>query len=288
MVHVSRRLQPSDAKEDHPIHAAAEAGHTEVVRSFVDANPTLVHDINRGGGQPLHCAVIGRSRAVVDVLLERGADIHAVHGAGVGSRSGYAPQVRQPIERPPAGPQCPSRRRGRTMAHRPACAAILLEFGADLSPKDTQGETPLAWALMLELTDIADFLKARGGSRREPIQSRPDSLAPPCGRVARRHPTSAPIRIPIDVDIRRATPWYRQRHADSIDVPGKAVQVQTSDTIDNQMSTIRDNARGPASVARVGEVRVRPRQAALLEEFWALNDRLTAMAQSEGAGTNAK
>jgi len=50
------------------------------------------------------------------------------------------------------------------MDHRPECAAILLEFGADRSPKDKHGETPLMWATKHGLTDIANFLKARGAT----------------------------------------------------------------------------------------------------------------------------
>jgi ankyrin repeat protein len=98
MVDQSRRLQPSLATTDHPIHAAAEAGQVSRVRAFLDVEPSLVHDINRAGGHPLHRAVIGRSRGAVTLLLERGADINAIHGAGVGSASGYAPQDRQPID----------------------------------------------------------------------------------------------------------------------------------------------------------------------------------------------
>jgi ankyrin repeat protein len=59
---------------------------------------------------------------------------------------------------------CHKDSRGRTMDHRTACAAILLEFGADPSPKDTHGETPLMWATKHALTDIAGFLKARGAT----------------------------------------------------------------------------------------------------------------------------
>jgi ankyrin repeat protein len=32
------------------------------------------------------------------LLLDRGADLHAIHGAGIGSAAGYAPQDRQPID----------------------------------------------------------------------------------------------------------------------------------------------------------------------------------------------
>jgi ankyrin repeat protein len=59
---------------------------------------------------------------------------------------------------------CHKDSRGRTMDHRTECAAILLEFGADPSRKDTNGETPVMWATKHGLTDIAGFLKARGAT----------------------------------------------------------------------------------------------------------------------------
>jgi hypothetical protein len=48
---------------------------------------------------------------------------------------------------------CHKDSRGRTMDHRTECAAIRLEFGADPSPKDTHGETPVMWATKHALTD---------------------------------------------------------------------------------------------------------------------------------------
>jgi len=98
MVDPSQRLVPSTAPKDHPIHDAAEAGDLARVRAFLDQQPSLVRDINRAGGQPLHRAVVGGSTDVVTLLLDRGADIHAIHGAGVGSLAGYAPQDTQPID----------------------------------------------------------------------------------------------------------------------------------------------------------------------------------------------
>jgi ankyrin repeat protein len=98
MIDPSKRLVPSRQPEDHPIHEAAEAGDVERVRAFLDQQPSLVHDINRAGGHPLHRAVIGGSADVVTLLLDRGADIHAIHGAGVGSAAGYAPEDKQPID----------------------------------------------------------------------------------------------------------------------------------------------------------------------------------------------
>ena len=98
MIDPSQRLVPSTAPEDHPIHDAAEAGDRARVRAFLDQQPSLVDDINRAGGHPLHRAVIGGSADVVTLLLDRGADVHAIHGAGVGSFEGYAPQDKQPID----------------------------------------------------------------------------------------------------------------------------------------------------------------------------------------------
>src|SRR5690349_24070387 len=98
MIDPSRRLVPSTMPEDHPIHDAAEAGELPRVRAFLDQQPSLVADINRAGGHPLHRAVIGGSADVVTLLLDRGADIHAIHGAGVGTFEGYAPQDKQPID----------------------------------------------------------------------------------------------------------------------------------------------------------------------------------------------
>jgi len=94
----SQRLVPSTAPADHPIHSAAESGDLGRVRAFLDQEPSLVHDVNRSGGHPLHRAVIGGRARVVTLLLDRGADIHAIHGAGVGSVTGYAPQDMQPID----------------------------------------------------------------------------------------------------------------------------------------------------------------------------------------------
>ena len=62
---------------DHPIHRAAARGEIDAVRAFLDTDATLVDRGSRRGATPLHCAVLGASRQMVSLLLDRGANIHA-------------------------------------------------------------------------------------------------------------------------------------------------------------------------------------------------------------------
>ena len=98
MTAIVSRVKPSEDGTDHPVHGAAERGDLARVRAFVDGDATLVHRGDRAGGTPLHRAVIGRAPSVAEFLLDRGADIHAIHGAGLGSASGYAPEDLQAID----------------------------------------------------------------------------------------------------------------------------------------------------------------------------------------------
>jgi ankyrin repeat protein len=92
------RTPPSETRQDHPIHIAAEMGDLRRVRELLDADPGLLNSGDRAGGTPLHRAVIGRSRKVMEFLLDRGANIHAIHGAGLGSSGGFSPHDVQAID----------------------------------------------------------------------------------------------------------------------------------------------------------------------------------------------
>jgi ankyrin repeat protein len=89
----SGRTRPADA--DHPIHIA---GDVVQVRALLDADPQLINRSDRSGSTPLHRAVAASEREVVALLLDLGADIHALHGNGPRSERGYAPVNFQAVD----------------------------------------------------------------------------------------------------------------------------------------------------------------------------------------------
>jgi ankyrin repeat protein len=64
-------------RADHPIHKASARGQVDAVRAMLDEDATLVNRGSRRGIAPLHCAVTGRSGPMMNLLLDRGANIHA-------------------------------------------------------------------------------------------------------------------------------------------------------------------------------------------------------------------
>jgi ankyrin repeat protein len=58
---------------------ARDAGR---VRDLIDKKPELLHAADAHGSQPIHWAVMTRQLALIDYLLERGADIDAVRPGG--------------------------------------------------------------------------------------------------------------------------------------------------------------------------------------------------------------
>jgi ankyrin repeat protein len=62
---------------DHPIHKASALGQADAVRAMLDADATLVNRGSRRGITPLQCAALGRRGQMVNLLLDRGANIHA-------------------------------------------------------------------------------------------------------------------------------------------------------------------------------------------------------------------
>jgi ankyrin repeat protein len=67
---------------------AAQADDIEGVRKFLDDDSNLLERGDRSGGTPLHRAILGSARRVIEHLLDRGANIHAVHSVARGASHG--------------------------------------------------------------------------------------------------------------------------------------------------------------------------------------------------------
>jgi ankyrin repeat protein len=75
-----RRGRVVAQKTDHPIHREAVRGDVKAVSSLLDADAAIIDRGQRLGLTPLQMAVLGGSSAVVTLLLDRGANLHACCG----------------------------------------------------------------------------------------------------------------------------------------------------------------------------------------------------------------
>jgi ankyrin repeat protein len=108
--------------DSHPIHAAITREDTEEVRRLLDANPNLVDVGNDFGASPLHRAVGRGAHELAALLLDRGANVHAVLSSARGLGGGFWTDL-QAIDLAIWNGRRPGNRR---MIH------LLLEHGATL------------------------------------------------------------------------------------------------------------------------------------------------------------
>jgi ankyrin repeat protein len=152
------RVAPGD---DHPIHRAAQSNDVAGVRQMLDADPSLLECGDRIGGSPLHRAVMGGARDVVELLLDRGANIHALHSTSRGCGGGWGTNDVQAIDLAIWGSNlcAPSRRDFTT-------ARLLLSRGAayDLTIASALGDLARATAILYEDPAAIRLVRANGRS----------------------------------------------------------------------------------------------------------------------------
>jgi len=83
---------------DLPIHEAAQKNDVERLRTLLDSDPSLIDRGDRSGRAPLHRAVIASARKAVELLLDRGANIHACLSLSRGGPAGWWTSAVQPID----------------------------------------------------------------------------------------------------------------------------------------------------------------------------------------------
>jgi hypothetical protein len=145
------------APPDTSIWDAVAGGNREIVEAHIAAETPLDQTLQTAvfgrGGTPLHVASLSRQVGIVEVLLEGGADIHAMADDGVGGTplhwAAYVGSL--------------------------AVAELLLNEGADVNAGDASGFTALDVVLVntpnfdvVTVDDLASLLRARGGVVRVP------------------------------------------------------------------------------------------------------------------------
>jgi ankyrin repeat protein len=85
----NRRGRVLAGSDGHPLHTAITRGDTREVRRLLDADPGLVDVGNEIGASPLHRAVGRGVHKLAALLLDRGANVHAVLSSARGLGGGF-------------------------------------------------------------------------------------------------------------------------------------------------------------------------------------------------------
>lgn len=120
------------------VHDVVARGDIERLESMLAENPDLIHSRNKMEKTPLHYAVTNRKSEIIELLIERGAEV------GAADVTGMTPlHVAATLNR----------------VHE---AILLLEAGADLEARDAFGDTALHGAAMHGQISILRELIKRG------------------------------------------------------------------------------------------------------------------------------
>lgn len=130
-----------------PLLEAAWRGDPNIAELLLTNNAD-VNAKNEEGYTPLHTAALMGEAGVAKLLIANGADVNARANDG----------------------ETPLHSAGRSL-HGEDVAKLLLANGANINAKDSKGETPLNLAIICGQTNLARFLRQRGGEATTPANS---------------------------------------------------------------------------------------------------------------------
>ena len=144
------QTEPPPAKSEAPdisIHEAFKAGNIEAVKQHLAAGTDVNAKGPNAGLTPLHRAAYYGLKEIVELLLDKGADVNAKEEVGW-----------TPLHYAAA------------MSHK-AIAELLLDKGADVNAKDDGGDTPLDVAMLGNDKETAGLLRKHGGKTGEKLKA---------------------------------------------------------------------------------------------------------------------
>ncbi len=180
--------QASDDAGLTALHTAAERGNISLAELFLRHG--VQADVRSGTGlTPLYVAARAGRGEMVNLLLERGADLHAmVHQQtllfiAVSNRDLDAAKLLLEVGADPNAD------RGRTALHAAAALGaadftrLLLSYGADVHAVDADGRTPLALAQFHKRVEVVEVLERPTGGGEEGAPAPPVPAPPPVSAV---------------------------------------------------------------------------------------------------------
>lgn len=136
------RLGAND-ESGFPAYQAASSGQLDVVKFFLEYNPSILNTASKTGETLLQIAVKKNHPAVLRCLLDRGADVDIVENGGWTPLHGAAEW------------------------NYPDMVRALVDHGADIHAKSESGSTPLRCAVDCGNLEIADYLLECGADSSE-------------------------------------------------------------------------------------------------------------------------
>lgn len=167
-VHWGSDINALDPDGQRPLHAAAEAGRSVVVRTLLDGGAEIDAP-DREGHTALYVALMQGRTQVAELLVQRGAELEPtrllqeVVDNGVYDRDVLDFLMEQGADinaENAAGdpPLLRATRQGNRLL-----AKHLIARGAEVNARGAQGHTPLWWALEAGNEDVARLLRRQGG-----------------------------------------------------------------------------------------------------------------------------
>ncbi len=155
------------------IFEASAVGDAERIRALVEADASLVHSYAHDGWTPLHLAAFFGHEKATRVLIEKGADFHALSkndNCNTPLHAAVANRKSNLVKLLLASGVDVNARTGNSWtglhfaayAGNKELAQILLARRADVSAKNDKGQTPLAIALEKGHHQVAELLGHRG------------------------------------------------------------------------------------------------------------------------------